>query len=170
MAPLHCGALRWCAKRNSHSSCRILTSIDKLIVKFSHYILLYLFVPSSSSRYPKQSATVSLGSVLKWRAKLHRPYFSTLTVAHLLQQTAKCQTFWMSIVCWNTCFSRYRVVFRSSKTLHLVKKAPQLPTNDIKKVWHLASKFHSCNFCNRWATFSVENTALDTLSIELKRY
>jgi hypothetical protein len=52
-------------------------------------------------------------------------------------------------------------VSRSCKTLHLVKKAPQLATNDVQKVWHLASKFDSCNCCDSWATVKVENNGLN---------
>jgi hypothetical protein len=60
-------------------------------------------------------------------------------------------------------------VFRSCKTLHLVKKAPQLATNDVQKVWHLASKFDSCNCCDSWATVKVENNGLNELFTDAGR-
>jgi hypothetical protein len=106
---------------------------------------------------------------------LFRPLFSTLTVAQLSTTVATvklwCQmSYFLDVICRgpfspNGVFYRIETLLYTSWNLYFIKQHHQIATIDIQKVWHLLSKFHSCNCCDSCATVRVEKYSLnDTLA------
>jgi hypothetical protein len=60
----------------------------------------------------------------------------------------------------NEVFYRSETLLYTSWNHYFIKQHHQIATIDIQKVWHLLSKFHSCNCCDSWSTVRVEQYGL----------
>jgi hypothetical protein len=103
-----------------------------------------------------------------------RPLFSTFRQLLNCHNSCNCQTLTTNVILfgrhlsliWYNFFTKWSVLqerntfLYTSWNLYFIKQHHQTATIDIQKVWHLLSKFHSCNCCDSWATVRVEKYGL----------